>query len=280
MKMEFTSQSEQELIKLIQQNSSLNFNQIKAILRKKDVKVNGKKVSQNLLVSASDFVQVFYNLKQKQIDVMYQDENVVVVNKPVGVEVKTADIKTDEKSLEQLTNAMAVHRLDRNTSGVTILAKNLESMQQLEQAFKSHLVQKTYMCVVVGTPKQQSKKLVAYLLKDSQKSIVKIFDKKVENSTQIKTNYKLIKTNGELSLLQVEILTGKTHQIRAHLAHENLCVLGDEKYGNKAKNKEYGVHRQLLVATQLSFNFAPNSKLFYLNDKVFKISPNFDKVDI
>lgn len=275
MKLEFVAKTNGQLIKLIEQNSTLNFNQIKSVLRKKDVKINSVRTNQDVFVHSGDFVEVYFSQKQHNLDILFQDENVIVVNKPQGVEVKTMDLHTNEKSLEQLTNAIAVHRLDRNTSGITILAKNEQSKRELEWAFKNHYVKKLYTCIVVGVPKTHDACLKAYLVKDSQKSLVKIFDKKVENSVLIKTNYHLLKTNGILSVLEVELLTGKTHQIRAHLAHENLYVLGDEKYGNKLANKQYSVHRQLLHATSLNFEFMPQQKLFYLNKKEFKINPNF-----
>ena len=274
MKIQFVSNKSQSLIKLVLENTQLNFNQVKLILRKKDIKINGKRVNSDILVLPNSTVEIFSPDKKINLDVVYQDNNVIVINKPTNLEVTSSS--PAEQTLEKLTNAFAVHRLDRNTSGLVILAKNNIAKQELDFAFKNKFVKKFYTAVVVGKPKQIKENLTAYLVKDAKNSLVKIFDDKVANSVQIKTNYQLLQSNNNLSSLKIELLTGKTHQIRAHLAHINLPVLGDEKYGNKLVNKKYSKHRQMLVATSLSFNFKATSPLNYLNDRTFVIDPKLE----
>ena len=278
MKAEFLASKNDYLIKQIEQNTELNFNQIKSVLRKKDVKLDGKKISQNLFVNVGQKIEVFFKDKQFDLRTIYQDDNVLIVDKPAGVEVANADASLNAQTLENMTGCMAVHRIDRNTTGLVVLAKNEQSKQELEKAFKLHAIEKYYTCVVVGQPKVAEKNMTAYLFKDSKNSFVKIFDSEQKGTCEIKTNYKLLKTNGKLSLLQVELLTGKTHQIRAHLAHENLPILGDEKYGNKLANKLYGKHRQLLASTKMVFHFNSQSVLKNLDGKKFEISTDFENI--
>lgn len=279
MKIDVVIKSEGDLVKqVIKQNPQLNFNQIKTAFRKKDVKLNGARLSKTTGVKVNDRVEIFLpQAKQKQVEFVYQDSNIAVVNKPAGIEVTQTDkVFTSSLSLEELTGYRAVHRIDKNTQGLVVLAKNDNSFNELLKAFKNGYVKKFYKAIVCGKPKQNSANLTAYLKKDALKSIVKIFDTKQPQTVLIKTNYQLLKTNGELSLLLVELLTGKTHQIRAHLAHEHLAILGDEKYGDKAINKKYSQKKQCLCAFQIKFNFPKSSTLSYLNDTNLQINPNFD----
>lgn len=148
----------------------------------------------------------------------------------------------------------AVHRLDRNTAGLVVFAKTKETRNKLLYAFKHHQIGKCYLAIVVGVPSKTSDKMIAYLKKDSSKSMSFVSDMPKEGYDKIITNYKLLKTNEILSLLEVQIETGKTHQIRAHLAHINLPILGDEKYGNKQINKQYSLKKQMLVAYKLDLS--------------------------
>lgn len=278
MKIEFIANETGDLVKqTLKQNPQLNFNQLQMAFRKKDVKLNGERLAKSSIINVGDKVEIFLpQAKPAVIDIVYQDENILVVNKPAGMEVTEKDkVFSNSKCLEELTNQRAVHRIDKNTQGLVVLAKNQMAYDELLDAFKNGYVKKYYQTIVCGKPKQKQAFLTAYLKKDVKNSIVKIFDKKEPNSVEIKTNYHLIKTNGELSLLFVELPTGKTHQIRAHLAHENLAVLGDEKYGNKQLNKKYSQKKQCLCACKITFSFPSKSKLSYLNNIELKIEPNF-----
>ena len=281
MKKEFVAKSSGDLIKVcLECCPKLNYNQLKTALRKKDVKINGTRTSKTLEISSGDKIEIFLpNEKPRLVDYIYQDDYVAVAVKPQGVETTTDDKMFDSESLEELTGYKACHRLDKNTEGLVVLAKTDRAYSEILQAFKNEQVHKKYLCVVTGKPKAKAN-LTGYLVKDAKNSIVKIFDTKQPNSSVVKTNYKLLEQVGELSLLEVELLTGKTHQIRAHLSHTGLNILGDNKYGDKQMNKKYGIKKQLLCAYKLKFEFDKNSFLSYLNDLDYQISPSFNLSEI
>ena len=281
MKKEFVATSSGDLIKIcLESCPKLNYNQLKTALRKKDVKINGIRTSGTIIISSGDKIEIFLpNEKPRLVDYIYQDDLVAVVVKPQGVETTTDDKIFNSERLEELTGNRACHRLDKNTEGLVVLAKNNRAYNEILQAFKNGQVHKKYLCVVTGKPKNQAN-LSGYLVKDAKNSVVKIFDNKQPNSSVVKTNYKLLEQQGELSLLEVELFTGKTHQIRAHLAHTGIYILGDNKYGDKQMNKKYGIKKQLLCAYNLKFEFEKNSFLSYLNDLDFQISPSFNLSEI
>lgn len=276
MKRDFTATNNGDLIKEIQQQfPKINYNQIKTALRKKDIKINGKKVGQTTNIFSGDYIEIFLPAeKQKNINKVFEDDNIIVAFKPQGVEVTKKDKAYDSLTLEELLDATAVHRLDKNTEGLVILAKNEVAKKELEQAFKNGQISKKYLAVVTGKVKPNDR-LVAYLKKDAVHNIVKVFSMPQSDAVQIKTNYRLIAKNGELSIIEVELLTGKTHQIRAHLRHEGIFILGDEKYGDSNINSKYKEKRQCLCAYYLKFNFNKTSLLYYLNEKEFRVEPTF-----
>ena len=172
---------------------------------------------------------------------------------------------------------MPCHRLDRNTSGLILYAKNEEALNILLDKFKNHEIEKHYSALVYGYPKCKHQKLTAYLFKDSKKSLVYISDVPKKGYNKIITSYTLIeKYDNNTSLLDVEIETGKTHQIRAHLAHIGLPIVGDGKYGINDVNKKFKAKYQKLVSYCLKFNFKSESGVLnYLNGKEFKIDVSF-----
>ena len=167
-----------------------------------------------------------------------------------------------------LTDAVAVpvHRLDRNTMGLVVYALNKTAEKELLESFKVREIDKTYNCIVVGTLKQQSAKLKAFLFKDAKKSLVYISNTQKQGYLPIETHYQVLKTMGELSLLEVKLVTGRTHQIRAHLAFLKTPILGDGKYGYNKVNRRYRVKTQLLCCTKITFHFKQGS-LKYLDGK-------------
>ena len=210
-------------------------------LRKKDIKINGKRVSQNIDVFENDEILVYISddLLEKSIklDIVYEDDNILLINKPVNIEVVGKQSLT-EVIHKQYSNCgflpMPCHRLDRNTSGLILYAKNQEALDILLDKFKNHEIEKHYLALVYGIPKEKHKKMEAYLFKDSQKSLVYISDIFKKGYSKIITSYTLIEAYSDnTSLLDIEIETGKTHQIRAHLAHIGLPIVGDGKYRYK-----------------------------------------------
>ena len=239
------------------QISWLNFNAVKQLLRKKDVKINGDRIKVDQSINIGDTVEVYAHQKQMaKIDIVYADDFVLVASKPAGLEVVTeqGDCLLTLLQTQTSKQLFAVHRIDRNTTGLVVFALTKNVKEQLEDAFKNHTINKYYLAVVVGKPIKEQDKLVAYHKKDSKSSMCYISDTPQKGYSKIKTNYKLLKSNDILSLLEVQIETGKTHQIRAHLAHIGYPILGDEKYGNKQVNKQFKKKQQVLVAYKLEFN--------------------------
>ena len=258
---------------------NLNNNLLYKTLRKKDIKVNGKRVNENLTIFKNDVVEVYISddlLENKaELKIVFEDENILVIDKPSGIEV-TGNNSLTSLIHNQYSNCgflpMPCHRLDRNTSGLIIYAKNQEALDILLSKFKKHEIEKHYLALVFGKPKFKSQTLTSYLFKDSKKSIVYISDEPKKGYSKIITSYSVLEYNSNgTCLLDVEIQTGKTHQIRAHLAHIGLPIVGDGKYGNYEINKKLGFKTQQLTSYILKFKFSTDSGILnYLNGKEIK----------
>lgn len=270
---EITVKNKQLLSDCIAENTDLGFYRIQKIIKSKSVKINGIRTGADQNVQAGDTVHVYLADREKNsVEVVYRDENILVVNKSAGVEVVGDDSLT-ERINNILTDdvAVPVHRLDRNTMGLVVFALNKTAETELLNSFKEREIDKTYQCVVVGAPKQPKAKLKAFLFKDAKKSLVYISDTPKTGYVPIETHYTLQKKLGELSLLEVKLITGKTHQIRAHLAHVKMPILGDGKYGINKINHRYRVKTQLLCCTKITFHFA-QGPLKYLDGKSVVLS--------
>ena len=275
------------------------------MMRKKNIVLNGKKCTGNEKLKQGDSIKLFFSdetiekfsagtyvtpKKEKinMLPIIYEDEQVLLMNKPVGVlsqKAKDSDvsaveilinylIETNQLSKEQFRtfHPSICNRLDRNTSGILVAGKTLPALQEMNRFFKERTIAKYYRCVVKGRVIKNEDYIIGYLVKDQKTNKVSITKKKTEEGVPIETEYCVIQSNDEVSLLEVQLITGKTHQIRAHLASIGHPIIGDYKYGDKQINEmyrqEYGLKSQLLHAYRLEMPSSDGS-LAYLNDKKF-----------
>lgn len=271
---------------LEKQLSGVPFYVLSKAFKKRDVKVNGLRVKGNHILSEGDTVEIYlpdevissYS-ENFHIPVIYEDKNILIVNKPQGLPIQDDNGISVEKLLQGKNQGHGsskfpalCHRLDKNTGGLLVLAKNEQALNIMFEKFKSRELTKIYRCVVYGCPKKKSDNLKAYLVKDSKNSLVKIYSRNCPGSVPIQTNYRVIETSGELSLLEVELVTGRTHQIRAHMAYIGHPVLGDGKYGINSVNRRYGFKKQLLWSSYIRFNFTTDASILnYLKGKSFSL---------
>lgn len=268
----------------------LSLNTLNKAYRKKDIKVNDNRISNNIIVYENDKINIYIldtllykntNLNVADL-IIYEDNNIIIINKPSGICVQNDT--NNEISLENLLNTYAnnkyipkpCHRLDRNTSGLIVFAKNDDALEELLYCFKEKLIDKYYICKVYGILKEKEKILTDYLFKDSKNNIVNISDKKLKGYNKIQTKY-IVKSenkNENTSILEIQLLTGKTHQIRAHLAYIGYPIIGDGKYGNGIINKKFNKKVQLLCSYKIIFHTQRFKLLNYLDNLIFELDVN------
>lgn len=256
--------------------SSLSSGLFYKTLRKKDFRVNDNRISENIILHAGDEIKVFISDELLESNVslptIYEDDNILVIDKPTNIEVVGENSVTSilEKKYSYIKPC---HRLDRNTTGLVLFAKNEESLNILLDKFKNHEIEKHYRAIVYGIPKVKKAKLEAFLFKDSKKSLVYILDEPKKGYQKIITSYEVIMEDKKrnISVLDIKLETGRTHQIRAHLAYIGFPIIGDGKYGKNEINKKFDKKTQLLESYSLKFNFSsPSSILSYLNGKIIE----------
>lgn len=262
----FINDKPQKLMKACLNVDGLSYGAFMKLLRKKDIKVNGVRTGKDIPVSIGDKIELYYTVEQIQpFTVVYVDQNVVIVNKKSGFNSDTVY----ETLLKTYQTAKYIHRLDRNTSGIMAFALNDRAESELLNGFKNRTFDKKYLCTVYGLVRKDEEVLTAYLVKDEKTSTVKIFDSQIKGAVAIKTGYKVLNRADETTDLEVTLYTGKTHQIRAHLAHIGHFIIGDGKYGVNEINKKFSAKTQKLHAYKLTFKFDKIDLLYYLNDKTF-----------
>ena len=245
-------------------------------LRKKDFRVNDNRISENIILHTGDEIKVFISDELLESNVslptIYEDDNILVIDKPTNIEV-VGDNSVTSILEKKYSYIKPCHRLDRNTTGLVLFAKNEESLNILLAKFKNHEIEKHYRATIYGIPKVKKAKLEAFLFKDSKKSLVYISDEPKKGYQKIITSYEVIKEDKKqnISILDVKLETGRTHQIRAHLAYIGFPIIGDGKYGKNEINKKFNKKTQLLESYSLKFNFSsPSSILSYLNGKIIE----------
>ena len=274
-------------------------------IRTKKIKVNRARTEQKYVLQEGDIVQLFikdefFDSPEKdnsalanitpKLTIVYEDENIILCNKRPGVLVHEDDEGKDNTLImhikaylyqkgeydpenEQSFAPALCNRIDRNTGGIVIGAKNAEALRVMNEKIKNDEISKFYYCVVHGKMPKKADTLTGFLLKDSDKNQVKIFDKQVKGSKNIITKYKVVSEKNGMSLLEIELVTGRTHQIRAHMSYIGHPLLGDGKYGVNKDDRARGYKYQALYAYRLHFDFEDNSgALGYLKGKEVKLS--------
>lgn len=274
-KKEFKVKQEIKLSKaIISELPFFDYAKARALINAKDAKINGARVKDDVVLTAGDVVTVFYEQKQmaKHYNLVFIDDNVIAVDKFDNVETinSKGDSLYDELKAEY-GEIYAIHRLDRRTSGLVIFARNRVAENELLTAFKNRLLDKKYHAIVKGQFNSSHAILKNYCVKDAKNSIVKVIDKPTPNAVEIITEYKVIKTIGSNSLVEITLHTGRTHQIRAHMAYIGHQVIGDGKYG-VADRKD----RLKLASVSLKFDLPKDYKLNYLNNQPLKVKAWFE----
>ena len=265
--LKITVKEKATLLKLLENNlKTLSYGEIMKILRQKDVKINGKRTSENINLNQGDVVEVYYQNKEVKVsfEIVYEDDNIIVYNKPSGL--LTVGDNSLESAVKKINNNyQAEHRLDRNTSGLVIFSKNKEASELIHDAMKNGMVEKEYLAWVYGN---FTKHIIdkAYLFKDAKNSISYVSKTKTKGSQEIVTDITPIKHNGDLTLVQVKLHNGKTHQIRAHMAFLGYALVGDEKYAKREDLKKIKTKKQELFAYKINFKINIENRLSYLNN--------------
>lgn len=271
-------------------------------IRKKCVKVNGKKATPEVMLKENDLLtfyikdEFFDNIQEenyeflkapKNLKIIYEDENIILLDKKPGVIVHQDKSYHFDCLLLRLQHYLydngeynpkeencfapaLVNRIDRNTGGIVIGAKNAESLRILNQKMKDRELHKFYLCLLVNKPKKDNAILSDYLIKNEKTNKVTVLRNEKQGAKKILTKYSVLETNNNLTLCEVELLTGRTHQIRAHMSSIGCPILGDNKYGNKKLNQKYSLSKQCLYSYKLAFDFTTDSGILsYLDKKDF-----------
>ena len=284
-------------------------------LRTKKIKVNRKRAEGSQMLNENDVVSCYINddffseerstLKKikthsftsalPEIDAVYEDENLLIIYKPQGLVVHDDDHKTSDTLIarvlhylykkgsynpdsEQSFAPALCNRLDRNTSGLVIAAKNAASLREINRLIREDKIHKSYLCITTSSPPKKQDTLKAYHIKPQNGKTVKISSRKLGGYKEIITGYNVLSRKDNLCLVKIDLITGRTHQIRAHMAFVGAPLLGDDKYGKPDINRKYNAKYQQLCAYKLVFEPENDSFLGYLSGKRFTCElPQFVK---
>lgn len=273
-------------------------------IRIKRVKCNGARCQRDQRLREGDVLQLYINdeffeqprednlfltLFQPRLHLLYEDENILLADKRPGMVVHADETEKVNTLINHIQaylyqkrewnprweNAFApalCNRIDRNTGGIVMAAKNAESLRILTAKIRDREIVKKYLCITLGRMAPPDGKIECFLLKDEGRKQVSVFHRPVSNGKSAVTVYRTLQTRGELSLVEAELLTGRTHQIRASFADAGHPLLGDGKYGRGEANRRYGETRQALYSYYLRFDFSTDAgRLEYLKGKEFRV---------
>ena len=274
------------------------------MIRKKEIKINKKRTEASYKLCEGDEITLYikdelFEAKKSsdtdflsvtsEIDIIYEDENIILLDKKPGLVVHEDSDNTRDTLINRVKKYLydkgeyspekedcfapaLCNRIDRNTGGIVIAAKNAEALRIMNQKIRDRELEKLYLCAVHGIPEKKSDTLTAYIFKNEKENKVIVSDKKNPKNRTAITKYKVLRTRGENALLEIELVTGRTHQIRAHMAHIGHPLLGDGKYGTDGKKQSYGY--QALYSYKLIFRFRTDGGLLsYLDGREFT-APN------
>ena len=273
-------------------------------IRKKRIKVNNKRAEISTILQVGDVVDMYINdeffdvprednayltVAAPKLNIVYEDDNLLLVDKRPGLSVHADETEKVNTLINHIQaylyqkrewnpkweNAFApalCNRIDRNTGGIVIAAKNAEALRIINEKIRAHELEKSYLCITVGCPKRPEGKIEGFLLKDEAKKEVRFFHKPVPGGKTAVTLYKTLESRNGLSLVECRLLTGRTHQIRVSMAEIGCPLLGDGKYGKGNVNRRYHETRQALYSYKLRFDFPTDAgTLNYLKGKEFTV---------
>jgi len=277
-------------------------------IRTKKIKVNRKRTDPKVMLELGDTVELFiaeefFEKKKRSLpsveklppDVVYEDENILLVNKPSGLLCHSDEADSEETLIDRVLSYLVLkgeynpdeeesfapalcNRIDRNTAGIVIAAKNAEALRVMNEKIKAHQIEKSYLCIVHGKMESRSGCFKNYLFKDQKNNRVTVYDRYTKGAKEAETHYRVIDFKNNLSLLEVRLITGRTHQIRAQFAHAGHPLLGDGKYGVNREDRKKGYSSQALCSYKLRFAFEGEATaLDYLSGK--EVALDRSKID-
>lgn len=264
-------------------NYNIDKNTLYKAFRKRDIKINGKRVSNNIVLKEGDIVEAYVNIKTTKVyDVVFENDYVLIINKKQGISV--FDNAKKENSLIDIINSdfnsnyELCHRIDRNTGGLIIISKDINYTDLLKNAINNRVFKKIYKCIVWGNAEKLLGLHKAWHFKDSEKNIVYIYKDKKKYCKEISTEIVTASYNKENNTTELEInlLTGRTHQIRAHLAFLGHFIIGDGKYGVNEVNRLFDYKYQMLWASRLIPDNLSALPKEMLPEKEISVEPKYE----